>query len=436
MIIRCGTLLDGLGGIRQNVAITVAGDRIADLAPWKEVRRPAGVQVVDAGGMTVLPGLFDCHDHLASPGHNLAEKASTPPSLFVLRVGEAMRQMLQAGFTTVRDMGGLDLGMKMAVEEGLLAGPRVLISLAIITQTAGLSDPVNALGFNADVLRLPGAPDGVCDGVDQMRQTVRRMIRSGADFIKIATTGGVSSRISGILTREFTLEEVQAAVEEARAFGRPVAAHAYGGEGLKNALRAGVHSVEHLGPLDDDDIAAMVRQGTFLVPTLSNMAVRLEMAAQPGALSPFNVRKAAELAPLQKDVFARAYRAGVRIAAGTDSRPLRQGGNARELSLLVQYGMSPMDALRAATSVAAGCCNLSDTGRIEAGARADLIAVDGDPIRGIEILGEAARIAFVMRDGMIFRDDLGAREQGSVGPRENRSGMTTRTKEPHRGVSQ
>jgi imidazolonepropionase-like amidohydrolase len=363
-----------------------------------------GAHVIDAGALTVLPGLFDCHDHLATPPRDLSTKIATPPSLFVLRVADVMREMLQAGFTTVRDMGGLDLGMKTAVEAGVLAGPRVILSLAIITQPAGLSDSTNALGFSPDPLRLPGTPDAVCDGVDGIRSTVRRLVRGGADFIKIATTGGISSRISGILTREFTFEEVNAAVQEARAFGRPVAAHAYGGEGLKNALRAGVRTVEHLGPLDDDDIASMVRQGTYLVPTLTNMAVRLELAAVPGALSPYNIEKAAELAPLQPAVFARAYRAGVRIAAGTDSRGLRQGGNARELSLLVKHGMSPMDAIRAATSVAAGCCDIADAGRIEPATRADLIGVAGDPLADIEIFEHTDRIALVMRDGAIYKD--------------------------------
>ncbi len=403
-VIRCGTLLDGAGGVLKDAAVTVTAGRIAAVGAWKDARHPDGADVIDAGGLTVLPGLFDCHDHLASPPRDLSAKIATPPSLFVLRVADVMREMLQSGFTTVRDMGGLDLGMKTAVEAGVLAGPRVIISLAIITQTAGLSDATNALGFSTDPLRLPGTPDAVCDGADGIRSMVRRLIRGGADFIKIATTGGVSSRISSILTREFTLEEVSAAVEEARAFGRPVAAHAYGGEGLKNALRAGVRTVEHLGPLDDDDIATMVRQGTYLVPTLTNMSVRLEMAAVPGALSPYNIEKAAELAPLQRAVFTRVHRAGVRIAAGTDSRGLRQGGNARELSLLVQYGMSPMEAIRAATSVAAECCNVPDAGRIAAGTRADLIAVDGDPLADIEIFQHTDRIALVMRDGAIFRD--------------------------------
>jgi len=406
VVIRCGTLLDGLGGIRRDVAVVVAGGRVAGVVPWHDAQRPAGARVVDAGGMTVLPGLFDCHDHLAAPPKSLIERSTTPPSLHVLRVAEAMRAMLQAGFTTVRDAGGLDLGLKMALEEGLLAGPRVLISLAIITQTAGLSDYTNAVGFDAEVLRLPGTPGGVCDGVDALRLMTRRLIRAGADFIKIATTGGVSSRISGVLTREFTLDEVRAVVVEARAFGKPVAAHAYGGEGLKNALHAGVHSVEHLGPVDDEDIAAMVRQGTYLVPTLLNMQVRLELAQTPGAVSPYSKQKAEELAPLQRGAFARAYRAGVRIAAGTDSRGLRAGGNARELGLLVSYGMRPMDAIRAATSVAAGCSNVPDTGCIEAGKRADLIAVEGDPLQDIEVLEHAERIVLVMRDGNVFKQTI------------------------------
>jgi imidazolonepropionase-like amidohydrolase len=412
IVIRCGTLLNGLGGAQRNAAVTVAGGRIQGVSPWPESRRPAGARIIDAGGLTVLPGLFDCHDHLASTGANLAEAAATPPSLHVLRVAERMRETLRAGYTTVRDMGGLDLGLKLAVEQGLLPGPRVQISLAIITQTAGLSDGVNATGFQTAVLRLPGAPDATCDGADAVRRMTRQLIRGGADFIKIATTGGVSSRISGILTREFTFEEVVAAVQEARAFGRPVAAHAYGGEGLKNALRAGVHSIEHLGPLDDDDIATMVRQGTFLVPTLSNMAIRLELARHDGALSPYSVQKARELAPLQREVLTRVLRAGVRIAAGTDSRPLRSEGHARELSLLVQFGMSPMDAIRAATSVAADCCLLPDVGRVEAGMRADLIALAGDPLRDIEVFEAPEHIHLVMRDGVVFLDRLAVFQEG------------------------
>jgi imidazolonepropionase-like amidohydrolase len=406
--IRCGALLDGIGGRFTDVAVAVADGRIESIAPWAERRPGAAARLVDAGGMTVMPGLIESHDHLASTPRNLVANVATPPSLHVLRVAEAMRLTLLAGFTTVRDMGGLDLGLKMAVETGELAGPRVLICLGILTQTSGLSDFTNAVGFNADVLRLPGIPDAVCDGVEEVRAMTRRMIRGGADFIKIATTGGISSRVSTITTREFSFDEVKAAVDEARAFNRPVAAHAYAGEGLKNALRAGVRTVEHLGPLDDDDIATMVRQGTYLVPTLSNMAVRLGMESE---LAPFNVQKAREVAPIQRDAFRRALRAGVKIASGTDSRPLRQGGNALELALLVQYGMSPMQAIAAATSVAAECCNVPDTGRIEAGRRADIIAVDGDPVEHIEVLQEAERIHLVMRDGIVFKDAKGAIRQ-------------------------
>jgi imidazolonepropionase-like amidohydrolase len=406
VMLRCGTLIDGSGERVVDAALTVAGGRIAAVEPWSRARPPAGARCVDAGGFTVMPGLFDCHDHLAAPPRSLAERGAMPPSLHVLRVADRMREMVQAGFTTVRDAGGLDLGLKLAVEEGVLSGPRVLISLAIITQTAGLSDYTNAVGFYSDLLRLPGTPDGVCDGVDQVRLMTRRLIRGGADFIKIATTGGISSRISGVLTREFTYDEVAAVVAEARAFGRPVAAHAYGGEGLKNALRAGVHSVEHLGPLDDEDISTMVRQGTYLVPTLLNMRVRQEMAEEAGLLSSYSMQKAAELAPLQRDAFARVHRAGVRIAAGTDSRGLRQGGNARELSLLVEFGMTPMEAICAATSVSAGCCCLPDVGVLQPGRRADLIAVDGNPLEDIEVLQHADRIVIVMRDGRAVKNRI------------------------------
>ena len=178
-VIRCGTLLEGAGGIQRDVAVTVAGGRIADIARWNGHLRGADSQFLDAGACTVMPGLFDCHDHLAAPPRSLAERSATPPSLHVLRVAETMRRVLRSGFTTVRDAGGLDLGLKMAVEQGVLAGPRVLVSLAIITQTAGLSDFTNAVGFNGDVLRLPGTPDGVCDGADQARAMTRRLISIG-----------------------------------------------------------------------------------------------------------------------------------------------------------------------------------------------------------------------------------------------------------------
>jgi imidazolonepropionase-like amidohydrolase len=402
--IRCGTLLDGVGGRFTDMAVSVAGGRIQSIAPWNQRRSGTATRLIDAGSLTVMPGLIECHDHLAATPRNLAANAATPPSLHVLRVAEAMRSTLQAGFTTARDMGGLDLGMKMAVESGELAGPRVLICLGILTQTSGLSDYTNAVGFNGDVLRLPGIPDAVCDGIDQVRAMTRRMIRGGADFIKIATTGGVSSRVSTITTREFSFDEVKAVVDEARAFNRPVAAHAYAGEGLKNALRAGVRTVEHIGPLDDDDIATIVRQGTYLVPTLSNMAVRLGMESE---LPPFSVQKAREVAPIQREAFVRILRAGVKIASGTDSRPFKQGGNALELSLLVQYGMSPMQAIMAATSVAADCCNVPDTGRLEVGRRADIIAVDADPVAEIELLQEVERIQVVMRDGVVFKNLVG-----------------------------
>ncbi|MBM3450607.1 MAG: amidohydrolase family protein [Armatimonadetes bacterium] len=280
------------------------------------------------------------------------------------------------------------------------------ICLNILTQTAGLSDPTNAVGTSTEWLRLPGTPDNVTDGVDNLRAMVRRYVRGGADFIKIATTGGVSSRVSGITSREFTYAEVEAVVSEARAMGRHVAAHAYAGEGLKNALRAGVRTVEHLGPLDDEDIVTIVRQGTHVVPTLLNMHVRRQphIAA---TLSAFSRDKAEELAPLQPALFRRLHRAGARIAAGTDARPFEQGGNARELALLVRYGMTPSEAIVAATSVAADCCEVPDTGRLRPGMRADFIAVDGDPLEDIEVLTHEDRVRLVCRDGIVFKDTDG-----------------------------
>jgi imidazolonepropionase-like amidohydrolase len=345
-----------------------------------------------------LPGLIDCHDHLAYPGGDLAERANTPISRAVLETAANLRLTLERGFTAIRDCAGVDLGVKQAAESGLILSPRLRICLVIITQTAGLADGfIPATGLRRNVPRLPGIPNGVADGTDAVRAKVREIIRAGADFVKIATTGDMSTGAHG--QRQFTLAEVAAVVEEGRAFGLPTAAHAYSGPGLKNALQAGVHSVEHLGPVEDEDLVFMAEQGIYLVPTLSAAHYISESAGSEEQES-LRVRYARHFVELQKERLQRARQLGVYICLGTDIGDWVRGENARELGYLVDAGLTPMEALRAGTSTAAACLGMADQiGRLAPGFMADVVAVSGDATGDVSLLREPENIRAVLLDG-------------------------------------
>ncbi|HEY7789230.1 MAG TPA: amidohydrolase family protein [Vicinamibacterales bacterium] len=399
------TLLDGRGGAPiADAAVLIEGRQIRAAGPARQVARPSGEVIdLDARGGFVLPGLIDAHVHLMIEHPNFLGMLNQPPSLGSYRAIGSMRRTLEAGITTVRDAGGADLGAKMAVDEGLVAGPRMQISITILTITGGHADFTTRSGVNL-VANTGFAV--TCDGPDEVRKAVRRVLRAGAEVIKVCSTGGVLSPTDHPEFTQFTPEELAVAVEEGRARrGVPVMAHALGTDGIKNAIRAGVRSIEHGVFLDDEAIELMLKQGTFLVPTLVAPIGVLETAERTGAISPYTVQKARECNAAHRESIARAYRAGVKIAMGTDAGMVPHGTNLRELGLMCDVGMTPADVLTATTKTAAECLGWEDrVGTVEPGKLADVIITRTDPLADIRSLEDTKNIAVVIKDGQVVKD--------------------------------
>ncbi len=396
------TLIDGTGAAPvRDTTIVLQDGRIESITSGAGGPPPAAGDVVDARGLTVLPGLIDCHDHLASHGYELTARwgLSEPASTRSVRTSRVIEQTLAAGYTTVRDAGGLDAGFRAAVAEGLIRGPRLLTAIAIISPIGGIGDRVSPSGHECLVADDPALPAGVANGVEEVRRVVRTMIRAGADVIKCATTGGASSRAGhGPSDPAFNLDEMRALVDESHAQGRKVMCHALGGPGLRLALEAGVDSVEHGCYLDEDPelIPMMAERGIVLTPTLLVYEYHRESKAA-------HVRERARaLQEHHRESIRRALAAGVRVVAGTDAGGHGHPPNAGELPLLVAAGLTPMQAIQAATGWAAECVGLErEVGTLEKGKRADLIAVAGDPLADIGVLTDASRIRLVLKDGVV-----------------------------------
>ena len=399
------TVIDGTGAAPvPDAAVVIDGELITAAGPRAAVTWPADAEVIDAGGRTLIPGLIDAHDHLASHGYGLATRfgLDEPASTAHLRTARVLAETLAMGYTTVRDAGGLDAGFKLAVEQGLIAGPRLVLALQIISPTGGIGDRVSPSGHDCCGAYDPLLPPCVANGPDPVRDVVRTMVRAGADVIKTATTGGASSRPGhGPLDAAFSLAEMEALVTESHALGRRVMCHALGGPGLRTALAAGVDSIEHGCYLDEDAtlLGQMAVQGTFFVPTLTVYVYHRESPA------PHVRERAIALHAHHLASVRRALELGVPIAAGTDAGGHGHPKNALELKYLVEAGLTPMQALRAATQWAAACLGLErEVGTIEKGRLADLVLVAGNPLDDVTLLLDSARIELVLKGGAICAD--------------------------------
>lgn len=409
-LIKNGTLIDGNGGeVVRDAAVLIKGNKIEAAGALANLHIPEEeVEVIDAKGGFILPGLIDTHVHMTMEIKDIRESLNTPFSLKFYEAIEYMKRTLNAGITSVRDAGFTDYGVKEAVERGIVSGPRMQVSINPLTITGGHGDSWLRSGIDITSRSYPGMPDGICDGPEQVRQKTREMLRAGADIIKVHATGGVMSPTDHPEFTQYSLEELKIIVEEASfRRGVKVMAHAQGAEGVKNAVRAGIHSIEHGIFLDDEAIELMLENGTYLVPTLLAPVSVLESSKENENMPEYAIEKAREVAEIHRDSIAKAYKAGVKIAMGTDAGVMAHGTNLRELGLMCGIGMSPMEAIVATTKVAAECMGWEDRlGTVESGKLADIVIVKTNPLDNIHSLEDTDHIAFVLKDGNIEKDLL------------------------------
>jgi imidazolonepropionase-like amidohydrolase len=392
-VIAGARVFDGTGADIRAADIAIEDGRIADVGVGL-----VGDERIDGAGTTVVPGLIDCHVHVMFGSIDVWRLAQQPLSYRYFEAARNLTATLAGGITTVREASGADLGLKQAVDDGLVVGPRMQISIGMISQTGGHSDYLMPSGVRIGLLpEGPGIPNTIVDGPDEMRRAVRQLLRAGADVIKVAVSGGVLSPRDDPRRVSFRDRELDVLVEEASAGGAHVMAHALGGESIKAAVRAGIRSIEHGVYLDDEGIELMLQHGTFLVPTLGAPRAVLESARSGASIHEASLRKQLAASDHHLRNMGRAIQAGVKFAMGTDAGVSRHGDNIRELEFMVAAGMSPRDAFLAATRNAAELMGLlSELGTIEPGKRADLVLLRGD---ALEVEGLLGRIAAVYKDG-------------------------------------
>jgi imidazolonepropionase-like amidohydrolase len=392
------------GEIVGPAELLIVGDRIADLSPSSP---PADAMAMDLGDVTLLPGLMDMEVNLLLGGPDHASPLNPvqdDPAVRTLRAVANARRTLRAGFTTVRNLGLfvqtggllLDVALKKAIDLGWIDGPRVVPAGHAITPTGGHLDPTMFQALAPHIMPLT-VEEGIANGVSEVRKAVRYQIKHGAQLIKVCASGGVMSHTGPAGAQQYSDEELRAIVDEAHRAGLRVAAHAHGDEGIRAALEAGIDCIEHGSLMSDATLDRLIELERFLVPT-TYLADGMDVSHAAPELQ----AKAAEVFPRAKETIAKAIRRGARIACGTDAPAIPHGRNAKELVALVDRGMTPVQAIQAATTVSAELIDVDDRGRLLPGLLADVIAVPGDPSSDITM---TERVTFVMKDGRVFRND-------------------------------
>ena len=401
----CGELFDGTTlTLKTDWTVLIDKEEIIYSHPTSDCEIPIGTEVIDAKEFTVIPGLIDCHDHIASFGYEIAGRwgITEQQSHRHMRIASTLQQTLQTGYTTIRDAGGLPAGFREAINEDLIPGPRLLVSVGIISPTGGIGGHLSPSGHKTPFTEDPALPDGVANGPIEMRKKVREMIGAGADVIKFAATGGASSRM-GLEPRDMliTRDEIEAIVDEAHKLGKKVMCHALGGPGLTASLEAGVDSIEHGTFLHEDprNLQLMVQNDIFFTPTFSVYKYHSERG------TPHGRRRAKELKNDHTKSLLAAMDHGVKIVAGTDAGGWVHGNNAEELACLVEAGMSPGQAILAGTQTASECIGLQEElGTLEKGRKADLLLVSQNPLEDISCLQFGESVSLVMKGGKVVSD--------------------------------
>jgi imidazolonepropionase-like amidohydrolase len=402
-LIYCGTLIDGLSNAaKSEMTIVVEKNKITAVQNGYTAPQ-SGDEIVDLKNKTVMPGLIDLHVHIESEtSRDAAQKRLTMNMADVaFEAQQNAKTTLMAGFTTVRDLGGstVNIALRNAINKGIVVGPRIFTSGKTIATTGGHGDPTN--GWRPDVTFPENFDDGVVNSPEDARRAVRQRYKDGSDCIKITATGGVLSIAKSGKAPQFMQDELDMIVKTANDYGFHVAAHAHGAEGMKRAIRAGVRTIEHGTLMDDECIQLFKEKGTYYVPTIIAGRSAADSAKIPGYYHPFVVAKALEIGPQVQKTFAKAYKAGVKIAFGTDAGVYKHGKNALEFQYMLEGGMPVMESLKSATMVAAEVLDMkAEIGSLEAGKMADIIATEANPLTDVKTL---MNVVFVMKEGVVYK---------------------------------
>lgn len=401
-IIYCGKLIDPKQlQVQTEMSVIIEGNKVTDVQKGY-VTAGSSDKVIDLKSKTVMPGLIDCHVHM---DHQTSSNRMLPfienPADKAFTAIQYSNITLMSGFTTVRDVGGsVTISIRNAINKGQIIGPRIFTAGKILSSTGGHGDGTN--GLREDLMHIPELNSDVVNGIDECIKMVRQRYKDGADLIKICSTGGVLSLEKDGSGAQFSEEEIRAIVNTAKDYGMKVACHAHGAEGIKRAVRAGVASIEHGTYVDDEAIALMKKMGTYHIPTIIAGKSVADSAKKPGYFPEIIAKKATEVGSTIQSAFAKTYKAGVKIAFGTDAGVYAHGKNWMEFMYMTEAGMPILECIKAATVNAADLLGITDIGTLEKGKIADIIAVDGDPTKDVSVMG---KVKFVMKDGKVYKNE-------------------------------